>query len=102
IKPTLTYDDFKDVDFVIEAVFEEMDIKKDVFTKLDKVCKSGAILATNTSTLDVNEIAAITKRPEWVLGTHFFSPANVMKLLEVVRGEKTNPESLATTMALAK
>jgi len=102
ITPTLTYEDFKDVDFVIEAVFEEMDIKKEVFGKLDEVCKPGCILATNTSTLDVNEIAASTTRPEWVVGTHFFSPANVMKLLEVVRGEKTNFETLATTMAVAK
>ena len=102
IKPTLTYDDFKDVDYVIEAVFEEMDIKKEVFKKLDETCKQGAILATNTSTLDVDEIAASTSRPEWVIGTHFFSPANVMKLLEVVRGEKTNYETLATTMAVAK
>ena len=102
IKPTLSYDDFKDVDYVIEAVFEEMDIKKEVFKKLDETCKQGAILATNTSTLDVDEIAACTSRPEWVIGTHFFSPANVMKLLEVVRGEKTNFETLATTMAVAK
>jgi 3-hydroxyacyl-CoA dehydrogenase len=102
IKPTLDMNDFADVDFVIEAVFEEMDIKKDIFTKLDAICKDGCVLATNTSTLDVDEIANVTKRPEWVLGTHFFSPANVMKLLEVVRGEKTNHQSLATTLALAK
>lgn len=102
ITPVSNYDDFADVDMVIEAVFEEMDIKKEVFTKLDAVCKDECILATNTSTLDVDEIAAQTKRPEWVIGTHFFSPANVMKLLEVVRGEKTNAVSLATTMAVAK
>ena len=102
IKPTLDMNDFADVDFVIEAVFEEMDIKKDIFTKLDAICKDGCILATNTSTLDVDEIAAVTKRPEWVIGTHFFSPANVMKLLEVVRGAKTNFVTLATTLALAK
>ncbi len=102
IKPTLSYDDFKDADFIIEAVFEEMDIKKDVFKKLDAVAKPGAVLATNTSTLDVNEIASVTKRPEAVIGTHFFSPANVMKLLEVVRGTKTSFEALAATMALAK
>jgi 3-hydroxyacyl-CoA dehydrogenase len=102
ITPVSSYDEFADVDMVIEAVFEEMDIKKEVFTKLDAVCKDECILATNTSTLDVDEIAEQTKRPEWVIGTHFFSPANVMKLLEVVRGEKTNAVSLATTMAVAK
>lgn len=102
ITPVTSYDAFSDVDMVIEAVFEEMDIKKDVFGKLDAVCKDECILATNTSTLDVDEIAAQTKRPEWVIGTHFFSPANVMKLLEVVRGAKTNAVSLATTMAVAK
>ena len=102
IKPTLKYDDFKNADFVIEAVFEEMDIKKDVFKKLDATMKPGAVLATNTSTLDVNEIASVTKRPEAVIGTHFFSPANVMKLLEVVRGKKTSYEALAATMAVGK
>lgn len=102
IQPVLSYDEIKDVDMVIEAVFEEMDIKKDVFRKLDKTCRPDCILATNTSTLDVNEIASVTSRPQQVIGTHFFSPANVMRLLEVVRGAKTSNEVLATTMAVAK
>ena len=102
ITPALNFDAIKDVDIVVEAVFEEMDIKKEVFTKLDAICKPEAILATNTSTLDVNEIAAITKRPEKVVGLHFFSPANVMKLLEIVRAAKTSKETLATAQALAK
>jgi 3-hydroxyacyl-CoA dehydrogenase len=97
-----SYDALKDADIVIEAVFEDMAVKKQVFEKLDKVCKAGAILATNTSTLDVNEIAAVTSRPTSVLGLHFFSPANVMKLLEVVRADKTSKETLATAMKLAK
>ena len=97
-----SYDDIKDVDIVIEAVFEDMAVKKQVFEKLDKVCKPGAILATNTSTLDVNEIAAMTSRPQDVLGLHFFSPANVMKLLEVVRAEKTSKDVLASAMKLSK
>jgi len=97
-----SYDALKDADIVIEAVFEDMAVKKQVFEKLDKVCKPGAILASNTSTLDVNEIAAITSRPESVLGLHFFSPANVMKLLEVVRAAKTSKETLATAMKLSK
>ena len=97
-----SYDDIKDVDIVIEAVFEDMAVKKQVFEKLDKVCKPGAILATNTSTLDVNEIAAMTSRPQDVLGLHFFSPANVMKLLEVVRAKKTGKDVLATAMKLSK
>ena len=87
---------------MIEAVFELMDIKKDVFGKLDAICKPGAILATNTSYLDVDEIAAATSRPEWVVGLHFFSPANVMRLLEVVRGARTSPQVMATAMALAR
>ena len=91
-----------DVDIVIEAVFENMDLKKEIFAKLDAACKPGAILATNTSTLDVDEIAAVTKRPEDVIGLHFFSPANVMKLLEEVRGDKTSAEVIATCMKLAK
>ena len=86
---SLELDDLADCDLVIEAVFEDMDVKKEVFGKLDKIGKPGAILATNTSYLDINEIAASTKRPEDVIGLHFFSPANVMKLLEIVRGEKT-------------
>ncbi len=99
---TLAYDDIKGADLVIEAVFEEMGVKEKVFTTLDEVMKPGAILASNTSTLDVNKIASFTKRPQDVVGMHFFSPANVMKLLEVVRGEKTAKDVLATVMAVAK
>ncbi len=99
---TLSYEDIKDADLVIEAVFEEMGVKEAVFKKLDEVMKQGAILASNTSTLDVNKIASFTQRPQDVVGLHFFSPANVMKLLEVVRGEKTAKDVLATVMALAK
>ena len=95
-------DSFADVDLVIEAVFERMDIKKDIFTKLDAICKPGAILATNTSGLDIDEIASVTKRPESVIGLHFFSPANVMKLLEIVRADHTSKEVIATSMKLAK
>ncbi len=102
LTPTLDYADLADCDLVIEAVFENMDIKKEVFAKLDETVKQGAILASNTSYLDVDEIATATKRPEAVLGMHFFSPANVMKLLEVVRGEKTGNSELATVMKLAK
>jgi 3-hydroxyacyl-CoA dehydrogenase len=102
LKTTLSYDDIKNADLVIEAVFEEMGVKEKVFKKLDEVMKPGAILASNTSTLDVNAIAAFTKRPQDVIGTHFFSPANVMKLLEVVRGAKTAKDVLATVMSLAK
>ncbi len=94
--------DFADLDIVIEAVFEDMDLKKSVFAELDQICKPDAVLATNTSALDVNVIAAETARPESVIGMHFFSPANVMKLLEVVRGERTSATVIATTMALAK
>lgn len=92
----------KDADVIIEAVFEEMELKKNLFSKLDKIAKSNAILASNTSTLDIDEIASVTSRPEDVIGTHFFSPANVMKLLELVRGDKTSKEVIATTMRLAK
>lgn len=99
---TLSYDDIKDADLVIEAVFEDMVVKEKVFKTLDEVMKPGAILASNTSTLDVNKIASFTQRPQDVVGMHFFSPANVMKLLEVVRGEKTAKDVLATVMALAK
>jgi len=102
IKPTLSYDDLKDADMVIEAVFEEISVKEAVFRRLDEVMKSGAILASNTSTLDLNEIADFTRRPQDVVGTHFFSPANVMKLLEVVRGANTAKDVLATVMGLAK
>lgn len=102
ISGTLSYDDIGQADMVIEAVFEDMGVKEAVFKKLDDVMKPGAILASNTSTLDVDKIAAFTKRPQDVIGTHFFSPANVMKLLEIVRGAKTAKDVLATTMALAK
>jgi len=102
LKTTLSYDDIKDADLVIEAVFEEMGVKEAVFKELDRVMKPGAILASNTSTLDVNKIASFTKRPQDVVGLHFFSPANVMKLLEVVRGEATAKDVMATVMAVAK
>ncbi|EKF74951.1 fatty oxidation complex alpha subunit [Alcanivorax hongdengensis A-11-3] len=102
IQPTLSYDELGDVDLVIEAVFENMDVKKAVFTELDRVCKPGAILATNTSTLDVNRIAAFTGRPQDVMGMHFFSPANVMRLLENVRGDKTADDVIATVMDLSR
>ena len=102
LTPTLSMEDLADCDLVIEAVYESMDVKKDVFGKLDKIVKPGAILASNTSYLDVNEIAASTSRPADVLGMHFFSPANVMKLLEVVRGDQTALDALATVMALSK
>lgn len=102
LTPTLSYDDLKQADLVIEAVFEEMGVKEAVFKQLDKVMKPGAILASNTSTLDLNKIASFTSRPQDVIGMHFFSPANVMKLLEVVRGEKTAKDVLATVMALGK
>ena len=91
-----------DCDLVIEAVFEQMDVKKDIFGRLDRICKPGAILASNTSYLNIDEIAASTSRPQDVVGLHFFSPANVMKLLEVVRGAKTADDVLVTAMALAK
>ena len=102
IRGVTRYEDLKDVDLVIEAVFEEMDIKHQVFRELDRVCKPGAILATNTSTLDVDEIARATKRPESVIGLHFFSPANIMRLLEIVRGKATSKPVIATSMKLAK
>jgi 3-hydroxyacyl-CoA dehydrogenase len=99
---TTDYADLADCDLIIEAVFEEMAIKKEVFGKLDKVAKPGAILASNTSYLDVNEIAASTSRPQDVLGLHFFSPANVMKLLEIVRGAETSPDVVLTALAVAR
>jgi 3-hydroxyacyl-CoA dehydrogenase len=99
---TTEYNDLADCDLIIEAVFEEMGVKKQVFETLDRIAKPGAILASNTSYLDVNEIAAFTKRPQDVLGMHFFSPANVMKLLEIVRGDKTAPDVLATALAVGK
>jgi 3-hydroxyacyl-CoA dehydrogenase len=102
ITGSLNMEDLKDADLVIEAVFERMDVKKDIFTKLDAICKPGAILATNTSGLNIDEIASVTKRPEFVIGLHFFSPANVMKLLEIVRADHTSKEVIATSMKLAK
>ena len=102
ITPTLTYDGFGEVDIVTEAVFEGMALKKQIFGELDKVVKQGAILASNTSTLNIDEIAGATSRPQWVIGTHFFSPANVMRLLEIVRGKATSKEVIATCMALSK
>ncbi|MEC5216297.1 3-hydroxyacyl-CoA dehydrogenase [Actimicrobium sp. GrIS 1.19] len=102
ISGTLNYADIGQADIVVEAVFEEMGVKEAVFKKLDEVMKPGAILASNTSTLDLDQIAAFTKRPQDVVGTHFFSPANVMKLLEIVRGKATAHDVLATTMALSK
>ncbi len=102
LTPTLGLESLADCDLVIEAVYEEMGVKKEIFTTLDRVCKPGAILASNTSYLDIDEIASVTGRPQDVVGMHFFSPANVMKLLEVVRGAKTAPDVLATVMALAK
>ncbi len=102
IQPTLSYDDFGKADIVIEAVFEGMALKKEVFGELDRVCKAGAILASNTSTLNIDEIASVTSRPSSVIGTHFFSPANVMRLLEIVRGKATGKEVIATCMQLSK
>ena len=102
ITGTLLYEDLSEADLVIEAVFENLDLKKEVFGKLDRVCKANAILASNTSYQDINTIASATNRPQNVLGLHFFSPANVMKLLEVVRGEKTADDVLATVMVMAK
>ncbi len=102
ITPTLSYDGFGDADIAVEAVFEGMDLKKKVFTELDHVTSPGAILASNTSTLDIDQIASVTSQPQRVIGTHFFSPANVMKLVEVVRGKATSPEVIATAMALAR
>jgi 3-hydroxyacyl-CoA dehydrogenase len=99
---SLALEDLADCDLIIEAIFENMDIKKDVFGRLDKIAKAGAILASNTSYLDVNEIAAATSRPESVIGLHFFSPANVMRLLEIVRGAKTSKPVIATSMQIAK
>jgi 3-hydroxyacyl-CoA dehydrogenase len=102
ITGTLDFGALRDADLIIEAVFERMDIKKDVFTRLDALAKPTAILATNTSALNVDEIASVTQRPESVIGLHFFSPANVMKLLEIVRGAKTRKDVIATSMKLAK
>ena len=102
LTPTLEFDSLADCDLIIEAVYEEMAIKQEIFTRLDRIAKPGAILASNTSYLDIDVIAAVTQRPGDVLGLHFFSPANVMKLLEVVRGLATAPDVLATAMGLAK
>ncbi|HEV7613261.1 MAG TPA: 3-hydroxyacyl-CoA dehydrogenase NAD-binding domain-containing protein [Steroidobacteraceae bacterium] len=102
IAGALSYDDIKDADLIIEAVFEDMEVKKQVFEKLDIVAKSGAILASNTSTLDLNRIAGFTRRPQDVIGLHFFSPANVSKLLEIVRGAQSAKDVVATSMAVSK
>jgi 3-hydroxyacyl-CoA dehydrogenase len=102
LTPSLKLEDLGTSDLIIEAVFENMALKKEIFAKLDRIAKPGAIIATNTSTLDVDEIAAVTKRPQDVVGLHFFSPANIMRLLEIVRAEKTAPDVMATSMAVAK
>jgi 3-hydroxyacyl-CoA dehydrogenase len=102
IRPQLGYDGFEEADIITEAVFEGMELKKQVFAELDKIAKPGAILASNTSTLNVDEIASATSRPEFVIGHHYFSPANVMRLLEIVRGKATSREVIATSMALSK
>ncbi len=102
IMPATAFSDLSDADLIIEAVFERMDVKKPVFQQIDQVMKQGAVLASNTSALDIDEIAMATNRPESVIGTHFFSPANVMKLLEIVRGEKTSKEAIATCLAFAR
>lgn len=102
ISGSLDLEALADCDLIIEAVFENMDIKKEIFTNLDRICKEGAILATNTSALNIDEIASVTKRPEAVIGLHFFSPANVMRLLEVVRADHTSKEVIATSMQIAK
>jgi 3-hydroxyacyl-CoA dehydrogenase len=102
ITPTLSYDNFADCDMVVEAVFEGMVLKKQVFQDLDRACKPGAILASNTSTLSIDDIAGVTSRPEFIVGTHFFSPANIMRLLEIVRGKQTSKEVLATCMQVSK
>jgi 3-hydroxyacyl-CoA dehydrogenase len=102
LSPTLDFNALADCDLIIEAVYEDMDVKKEVFGRLDKIAKPGAILASNTSYLDINEIAASISRPGDVVGMHFFSPANVMKLLEVVRGDKTAPDVLLTAMQIGK
>jgi 3-hydroxyacyl-CoA dehydrogenase len=102
IEPVKGYDDIADADVVVEAVFEQMDVKKPIFARLDEVMKPGALLLSNTSALDIDEIAAVTKRPQDVAGAHFFSPANVMKLLEVVRGTNTAPDTLASVMQMGK
>src|SRR5262249_9435342 len=102
IQPTLSYDKFGEADIVVEAVFEGMELKKKVFAELDKVARPDAILASNTSTLDVDQIVSATSRPQQVIGHHFFSPANVMKLLEIVRGKQSSASVIATSMTLSK
>src|SRR5204862_4539436 len=102
LSPTLDFDALADCDLIIEAVYENMDVKKEVFGRLDRIARPGAILASNTSYLDINEIAASISRPGDVVGLHLFSPANVMKLLEVVRGDRTAPDVLLTAMQTAK
>src|SRR5690606_8127009 len=102
IRPQLTLDGLDTADLVIEAVFEDMALKQQVFGEIDRLARPGAILATNTSTLDIDAIAGVTKRPEDVVGLHFFSPAQVMRLVEIVRGRRTAPGTLATALAVAK
>ncbi len=102
LTPSLNYEDIKEADIVVEAVFENLELKKNIFAEIDGFAKEGAILASNTSTLDIDQIASATRRPESVIGNHFFSPANIMKLLEIVRGSKTSPQVIASSMALAK
>ncbi len=102
ITPTLSYDGFENADIVVEAVFEGMELKKEIFAELEKICRKDTILASNTSTLNIDEIASVTSRPEMVIGHHFFSPANVMRLLEIVRGKATSNEVIATSMGLSK
>jgi 3-hydroxyacyl-CoA dehydrogenase len=102
IQPQLTYAGFEQADLIIEAAFESMEVKKQLFTDIDKIAKADCILATNTSTLDIDAIAAITTRPQMVVGLHFFSPANVMRLVEIVRGRETSAQTLATALAVAK
>lgn len=102
ITPTTDLDAAADADIVVEAVFERLDVKHDVFRQLDKVCRPGAVLATNTSAIPVTQIAAVTQRPEWVVGTHFFSPVPMMKLCELVRGYKTSDEALAAARSFAE
>src|SRR5213079_1895419 len=102
IHPSLTYEGFGEADMIVEAVFEGMALKKEIFGYLDKIAKPGAILASNTSTLNIDEIASATSRPQSVIGTHFFSPANVMRLLEIVRGAKSSKTAIATAMDVGR
>src|SRR4029079_11269555 len=102
IQPTLTYDRFSEADIVVEAVFEGMELKKQVFAELNAAARPDAILASNTSTLDIDQIASVTSRPQQVIGHHFFSPANIMRLLEIVRGKASSDSVIATSLALAR